>query len=82
MERYKNLSGTSGVRAFKIGHENIEVRFDQDMVYTWRPDRIGPQAFEIMKHLARQGYGLNSYINTHVRKLYSSKRRWNRDLDL
>ena len=73
MEKYKNLQGVSAVRAFRIGIDFIEVMFDDRGLYTYTNFSAGGANIEHMKKLARQGYGLNSFINKAVRKHYSKK---------
>lgn len=82
MIRYKNLNGDSGIYSYEIGNDFVKVRFEDDMVYTYTYSSAGTQRIENMKRLAVQGHGLNSYINTNVRKLFASKRYFNNTLDL
>ncbi len=71
MERYRNWSGTSGIAAYEIGPDFITVTFsDTPRAYTYSYRRAGKIHVDIMKALARQGSGLNKYINLHVRNLY------------
>jgi len=78
MQPYKNLSGQSGVIAYEIGEDFIDVKFrerskDGCDTYKYSYFRPGSQHVEQMKRLALIGLGLNSYINKNVRKLYESK---------
>lgn len=82
MERYKNLQGGSAVRAFRIGIDFIEVMFDDRGLYTYTNFSAGGANVEHMKRLARQGYGLNSFINKAVRKLYAKKSYFYGDVSL
>lgn len=76
MERYMNFNGNSNVGFFSIGQEYIDVRFaNGGMTYRYTYDSAGKDNVETMKELARQGYGLNSYINRFVRMGYESKWR-------
>lgn len=75
MERYKNLSGDSGVVAYEIGPDFIRVRFSDGEIYLYNYASAGPHNIEHMKQLARSGQGLNSFINTTVRKAYARKER-------
>ncbi len=71
MERYKNINGDSGVYAYEIGTDFIQVQFSgTGDVYTYSYRKAGPEHVERMKLLARKGSGLNSYINKHVKYLY------------
>ena len=75
MERYKNLSGDSGVAAYEIGPDFIRVQFTDGAVYLYTYASAGSHNIEQMKQLARKGQGLNTFINTTVRKLYARKER-------
>ena len=70
---YKNLSGSSGVSAYETGSDSIAVQFNDGGLYLYNYRSAGNQNIETMKTLAAKGLGLNSYINTHVRKLYARK---------
>ena len=70
MERYRNLSGTSGVSAYEIGADYIRVRFSTGAVYRYSYRKAGSGHIEQMKDLARRGSGLNSYITRYVKLLY------------
>ena len=74
MEPYKNLNGDSGIIDFEIGGDYIKVKFRDGKwtLYTYTDQSAGSTAIETMKTLARQGYGLNSYISTH-KPPYSSR---------
>ncbi len=75
MERYKNLGGNSGVSAYKIGDDWIRVEFSDRSLYLYNYQSAGRQNIETMKSLALSGRGLNSFINTNVKRKYSSKLR-------
>ncbi len=75
MERYRNLGGDSGVAAFETGPDFIRVQFKDGAVYLYTYASAGPQNIEHMKQLAERGQGLNSFINTTVRKAYARKER-------
>lgn len=71
MERYKNSGGDSGVSTFEIGSDFITVKFSgtfRTFRYSYR--KAGQHHVENMKRLARNGSGLNSYINRYVKNLY------------
>lgn len=75
---YKNLSGQSNVAQFEIGEDHIDVRFktaskDGSTTYRYSYGSAGQDNVEKMKSLAMQGSGLNSFINTNVKKLYENK---------
>lgn len=73
MEKYKNTSGSSGVDSYRIETESITVRFKDGAMYKWTNQSAGSANIDHMKKLALQGSGLNSFINTSVRKKYASK---------
>lgn len=71
---YKNFGGGSGIIAYRIGDDFIEVKFSDGAIYQYTQSSAGVSTILMMKRLAMQGVGLNSYINTQARKSYSSKR--------
>lgn len=71
MERYTNASGDSGVAAYEIGSDYIRVQFSgKSRIYSYSYRKAGNAHVENMKQLARNGSGLNSYINRHTKYLY------------
>lgn len=71
MQRYRNLNGDSGVSAFEIGNNYIQVQFSgKARKYTYSYSKAGEYHVEQMKMLALRGRGLNSYINKYVKNLY------------
>lgn len=71
MEKYLNLSGTSGVYAYEIGTDYIAVQFSgTNRTYTYSNGKAGAAHVMQMKTLAIQGRGLGTYINKHVKFLY------------
>ena len=75
MERYKNLGGNSDVAGYEYGDDFIRVQFKDTSVYLYTYSSAGVQNVEHMKLLADSGRGLNSFINTNVRKMYQAKER-------
>jgi len=75
MEHYKNLGGNSGVVGYEIGSDFIKVQFSDGAVYLYTHASAGSHHIEHMQHMARSGQGLNSFINTTVRKAYARKER-------
>jgi len=73
--RYRNLGGDSGVIAYEIEAESITVEFMDSSIYLYNYTATGQQNVDRMKVLAEAGRGLNSFINTYVRKAYSRKLR-------
>lgn len=74
MRRYANLSGNSGVVAYAIGKDSIEVKFEDGGIYLYTHASAGAIHVEAMKKLALAGKGLSTYIARHVRESYASKR--------
>jgi hypothetical protein len=77
MEKYQNLSDLSNVVEYEIGDDYITVKFDENPAFThttykFTYESAGKGNVEKMKELAQDGWGLNSYINAKVRKLYES----------
>lgn len=75
MVRYKNLGGNSGVSAYEIGAEQINVQFSSGAVYLYTYKSAGSSNIEEMKSLAVAGKGLNSFIMRNVRKDFETKIR-------
>jgi hypothetical protein len=72
MERYKNLSGDSGVVAYEIRDNGIIVEFVSGECYLYDERIPGTRTVEQMKALAQKGKGLSTYISRHVRKNYAA----------
>jgi hypothetical protein len=73
MEPYLNLSGSSGVVAYAIRPDAIDVQFADGAVYTYTATSAGHARVRQMQLLARSGAGLSTYISQHVREAYASK---------
>jgi hypothetical protein len=74
MQRYRDLSGTSGVTAYAIRPDAIDVQFAGGVVYTYTVASAGRAHIQQMKRLARSGSGLSTYISQHVRDAYADRR--------
>lgn len=71
MQYYSNNTGTSGVLAYELGANYIRVKFrGTGRIYQYSYSKAGAYHVDMMKHLAIQGAGLNSYINRCVKYLY------------
>ena len=70
MQKYLNLYNNSSIVGYDIKEESISVCFNDNKVYTYSYAKAGKENVEIMKSLAKQGYGLNSYIMNNVRFMY------------
>lgn len=75
IERYKNRGGDSNVARYEIGADYLKVEFGDGGIYLFDYTKPGRESVERMKKLAIAGEGLNSFINTNVRKNYSRKIR-------
>lgn len=65
MQRYRNFSGTSGVKAFEIGPDFIRIQYARGRTYTYTYELAGHENVEEMKRLALKGSHLNAFINRH-----------------
>ncbi|MFL9961501.1 hypothetical protein PQR02_10400 [Paraburkholderia sediminicola] len=75
MERYRNLSGDSGVDAYELGEDFVKVRFRPGVVYWYTEASVGARHLAVLKRLARRGQGLGTYISQHpeVKNGYARK---------
>lgn len=73
MERYRNLSGRSGVAAYELGPGRIEVAFVDGARYLYTERSAGARHIARMQRLAVAGRGLSGYISRHVRERYERK---------
>ena len=74
MHRYANLSGKSGVVAYGIGPDFVDVKFKGgETTYRYTYESAGPLHVETMKTLALAGRGLSSYIARHAPAYASSR---------
>lgn len=72
MEVYRDSGGNSGVASYEIGPDYIIVLFMKtSKPYRYSHNgRAGRLHVENLKQLARNGSGLNAYINKHVKDKY------------
>ena len=75
MERYKNLSGDSGVVGYELGDGVILVQFADGSLYEYTDGSAGAVVIAEMQRLAAAGRGLSSFISKTSRKSYSRKIR-------
>ena len=74
-QRYQNLSGGSGITSYEVVDDSTLVlefaggqfRYVYD---AWVP---GAEQVRVMIRLARQGRGLATYLNQHVRERYARR---------
>ncbi len=72
-KRYKDLSGSSGVRFYAVGPGFIDIWFADGAGYRYDGGRPGARRVAAMGRLAQAGKGLATYINQHVRGKYACK---------
>lgn len=71
MQRYLDIDGDSNVEAYDIGPDYIRVKFfGTAKIYQYSYQSAGRENVETMKGLAKNGDGLNSFINRNVKYLY------------
>lgn len=75
MQRYRNLTGESGVSAYSLAKNAITVEFNNGHVYKYSYASAGRQNIEAMKMLAVSGKGLSTFISQHVHDAYVSRLR-------
>lgn len=73
VKRYANRSGNSGVVAYEIGPDFIQVKFQDGRVYAYTYAKPGASQVEAMKALAASGKGLSTYISQEVKTNFESK---------
>ena len=70
--RYRDVSGHSGVVAYALSPDAIAVEFAHGGVYVYSHDCPGRLHVSRMKALAAAGRGLGSYINRHIRNRFAA----------
>lgn len=75
MNRYGNLSGSSGVTRYELGSDRIVVQFKDGWKYEYTVQSAGADAIATMQTLATAGRGLSTFISTLVRDAYAKKFR-------
>lgn len=75
MTPYRNANGNSNVESYVITDDAIHVRFRSGTHrnYLYNSIRPGSAVVEMMKALAAQGHGLNSYISSVVKGSFARK---------
>ncbi|MEO6968154.1 MAG: hypothetical protein ABI132_06830 [Rhodanobacteraceae bacterium] len=63
MKRYDNLNGDSGVTAYEIRHDAVEVAFVNGSAYLYTDASAGADRIAEMRRLAEAGQGLSAYIS-------------------
>ena len=75
MQPYRNIAGSSGVKAFEIGPDYITIEFSDGSTYRYTYASAGRENVEHMKGLAEAGQGLNAFLSTTVSKLFERKEK-------
>lgn len=63
----------TGVVAYSFDKDSITLFFHEGWYYLYDRDKPGAGHVKKMKELAKQGYGLSTYISQHVRENYRKK---------
>ena len=71
MQEYKNLTRKSGVAAYEIGDDYIDIQYKNGNIYKYTYDSPGKNEVEALKLFAKEGKGLNSYINKTLLNKYA-----------
>ncbi len=75
MAKYRDIDRDSGVSAYEIETDYIDVAFKGGATYRYSRRSVGADNLEAMKKLAQAGEGLNSFIQRRVKDLYESRVR-------
>lgn len=75
MQRYRSANKDSGVIAFEIADDSISMQFRDGSIYLYTLESTGRKHISQMKALAKEGAGLTTYVNQHVRDKYEAKLR-------
>ncbi len=68
---YKDIDGDSNVDCYEIGNDYVAVKFfGTARIYKYTYASAGVDRVERMKVLAKNGDGLNRYINLYVKNGY------------
>jgi len=72
MNTYGNVAGNSGVYAYALGKDYIDVEFNSGRTYRYNREVTGRRNVRIMKRLAKAGQGLCRFITANVRNDYAA----------
>ena len=73
MQRYANLSRSSGVKAYELRDGAIEVEFANGSRYLYTQASAGAARIARMQRLAKAGRGLSTYISQVVRNGFAER---------
>ncbi len=76
MPRYSDRDGDSGIVAFEVGPDWIEIEFERgrERFYRYTNASAGAANILTMQRLAEKGDGLNAFINRYAKNKFASKR--------
>lgn len=66
MTSYKNLAGNVGICSYEIGQKEIRVKFHSHKSIIFNKEQTDEQQYNKIEKLAKQGFGLNEYINNSL----------------
>lgn len=75
VQPYKSNNRNTGVIAYEIADNSISLRFRDGSIYLYTVKSTGKKHISQMKALAKEGAGLTTYVNQHVRDEYEAKLR-------
>lgn len=75
MPQYGDHPRKSGVLAYEIGPDSIDVEFSSGWIYHFSYVNPGQLRVDRMKELAQSGRGLSTFISKHVKNRFESRRR-------
>lgn len=70
MERYRNLSGSSGIAKYELIESGIILEFADGKTYLYDEIRPGAALVAEMRERALEGRGLATLVNLRVRKQF------------
>lgn len=73
MFRYRNLNNNSGVAAYDTGVDWFLIKFNDSSLYLYTTKSTTIEHINYMRTLAREGKGLNSYVNRIVGNQYAGR---------
>ena len=73
MKPYPNQSGDSGVVAYEIEGDSIKIAFHGGHTYLYDEVKPGLEEVREMQRLAKQGWGLSTYISQEIRERFARK---------
>ena len=75
MKRYKNLGGSSDVKAYEIAKDSVKVGFTSNSLYIYSNQSAGPENISKMKTLALAGKGLGTFVEANLKEKFARKIR-------